>query len=82
MFTGVIMKGPIGGFDRLAEPVGESSGLFGPSDASVWPGAQVGAQTWRMLSITFAPHACDGGGNSISSYPRYVERAGSTQRPL
>src|ERR1700730_10868261 len=42
----------------------------GPTLASVWPGAHSGTQASRMLSISSAAQACDGGGSSAISKPR------------
>src|SRR5229473_7290219 len=42
----------------------------GPKLASVWPGAHSGTQASRMLSISSAAQACDGGGSSAISKPR------------
>src|SRR6202166_3807735 len=41
----------------------------GPTLARVWPGAHSGTQASRMLSISSAAHACDGGGSSAMSNP-------------
>src|ERR1700722_14980222 len=51
----------------LASPrKGQYFGLRGPKPASVCPGAHLGTQASRILSITFAPQACEGGGVSLS----------------
>src|ERR1700678_835368 len=53
-------------------------GLDGPSEANVAPAAHCGTQACRILSISLAAHACDGGGNSRMSKPWYSVCAGST----
>src|ERR1700751_5967597 len=44
-------------------------GLLGPSSARVFPGAHFGTHSCRMLNISFAAQACEGGGSSSTSYP-------------